>query len=98
MIGMAHTISRVTMAHLEETYVKMPPAVFQLCHVNRPDAPEAVAVAAAAASAVADGVAAAPWKKAFVELTEDEFIASVRVGSAIMLPGPRILPKRSSRP
>jgi hypothetical protein len=88
-------MSKVTIAHLEETYVKMPPAVFQLCHVNSPDAPVA---AAAAASAVADGVADAPWKKALVELTEDEFIASVRVGSAIMLPGPRILPKRSSRP
>jgi hypothetical protein len=71
--------------------VNMPPAVFQLCHVNSPDAP-------AAAWVGTDGVAAAAWTKAFVVLTEDEFSASVRVGSAMMLPGPRIRPKRSSRP
>jgi hypothetical protein len=81
-------------AHLEDMYVNMPPAVFQLCNVNNPPANGLLA----AATGVGDGVTGTPpWKKVFVELT-DEFIASVRVGSAIMLPGPRILPNRSSRP
>lgn len=87
-------MSTVTIAHLDDIYVKMPLRVFQLCHENKPGAFGGVETIAVGAGVT--GTAACT--NVPVELTAVELMASLTVGSAMMLPGPRILPKRSSRP
>lgn len=83
----------VTIAQRDETYWKMPPAVFQVCHDRRPDAFDTLDMAV-----VGTGVAVTAWTIVPVEFSIEEFDGPLRVGSAMMLPGARILPKISSMP